>query len=143
MGDRIHLRMSEESRGIAAAFREHRLFRIASVYAIAGWIAIQVADIILETFESPVWIMQGFLILVLAGFPATLTVFWLVDRTQRSRSAKSLVSIATIALASLISFAAYQYFSSLISLTVSRRFTTCFSHRSSAPQSWTFGYFRL
>jgi TolB-like protein len=104
--------MSEESRGIAAAFREHRLFRIASVYAIAGWIAIQVADIILETFESPVWIMQGFLILVLAGFPATLTVFWLVDRTQRSRSAKSLVSIATIALASLISFAAYQYFSS-------------------------------
>jgi hypothetical protein len=56
--------MSEESNGIAETLRQHRLFRIATVYAFAGWIAIQVADIILEAFESPVWIMQGFLILV-------------------------------------------------------------------------------
>jgi adenylate cyclase len=104
--------MSEESDGIAGALRQHRLFRIATVYALAGWIAIQVADIILEAFESPVWIMQGFLILVLAGFPATLTGLWLVDRTRQGRTSKSLVSIATIALASLISFAAYQYFTS-------------------------------
>jgi adenylate cyclase len=104
--------MSEESNGIAETLRQHRLFRIATVYAFAGWIAIQVADIILEAFESPVWIMQGFLILVLAGFPVTLTCFWLVDRTQQIRSSRSLVSIATIALASLISFVAYQYFTS-------------------------------
>ena len=104
--------MSEESGGIAATLRQHRLFRVATVYALAGWIAIQVADIILEAFESPVWIMQGFLILVLAGFPATLTGLWLVDRTQQSRTSKSLVSIVTIALASLISFVAYQYFTS-------------------------------
>ena len=78
--------MSEESNGIAAALRQHRLFRVATVYALVGWIAIQVADIVLEAFQSPVWIMQGFLILVLAGFPATLTVLWLVDRSQQSRS---------------------------------------------------------
>jgi len=104
--------MSEESNGIAGAVRQHRLFRIATVYAVAGWISIQVADIILETFESPVWIMQAFLILVLAGFPITLTGVWLVDRTQKRGSSRSLVSIATIMLASLISFGAYQYFSS-------------------------------
>jgi adenylate cyclase len=104
--------MSEESNGIAETLRQHRLFRIATVYALAGWIAIQVADIVLEAFESPVWIMQSLLILVLAGFPATLTALWLVDRTQKSGSSKSLVSIATIALASLVSFLAYQYFTS-------------------------------
>jgi adenylate cyclase len=104
--------MSEESNGIAGAVRQHRLFRIATVYAVAGWISIQVADIILETFESPVWIMQAFLILVLAGFPITLTGVWLVERTQKRGSSRSLVSIATIMLASLISFGAYQYFSS-------------------------------
>ena len=48
----------------------------------------------------------------MAGFPATLTGLWLVDRTQQSRTSKSLVSVATIALASLISFVAYQYFTS-------------------------------
>jgi adenylate cyclase len=103
--------MSEESNGIAGALRRHRLFRTGAVYVLAGWSAIQVADIVLEAFESPIWIMQGFLILVLAGFPATLTGFWLVDRTQQSRSSKSIVSIATIMLASLVSFVAYQYFS--------------------------------
>jgi len=104
--------MSEEPNGIVEALKQHRLFRIATVYAVAGWISIQVADIILEAFESPVWIMQGFLILVLAGFPVTLTGLWLVERTQQGRSSKSLVSIATIVLASLISVVAYLYFTS-------------------------------
>ena len=103
--------MSEESNGIAGAIRQHRLFRIATVYAVAGWISIQVADIILEAFESPLWIMQGFLIVVLAGFPITLTGVWLVERTQTRGPSRSLVPIATIMLASLISFGAYQYFS--------------------------------
>jgi adenylate cyclase len=104
--------MSQESNGIAANLRQHRLFRIATVYALAGWVAIQVADIFLEAFESPAWIMQGFLILVLVGFPVTLTAVWLHDRTQQGRSSKSFASIATIALASLVSFVAYQYFTS-------------------------------
>jgi hypothetical protein len=104
--------MSEESNGKAGALKQHRLFRIATAYVLAGWIAIQVADIVLEAFESSAWVMQGFLILVLTGFPVTLTGFWLVDRTQHTGSPKSLASIATIGLAALISFVAYQYFTS-------------------------------
>jgi TolB-like protein len=104
--------MSEAPNGIAGTLRQHRLFRIATVYAVAGWISIQVADIILEAFESPVWIMQVFLILVLAGFPVTLTGLWLVERTQQSGRSRSVVSVATIVLASLISFVAYQYLTS-------------------------------
>jgi adenylate cyclase len=104
--------MSDAPDGIAEALKRHLVFRVATVYAVAGWVSIQVADIILEAFEAPVWIMQGFLILVLAGFPVTLTGLWLVERSQQRGSSKSLVSIAIIVLASLISFAAYLYFSS-------------------------------
>jgi len=104
--------VSDAPNGVTGAVRQHRLFRIATVYVVAGWISIQVADIVLEAFESPVWIMQTFLILVLVGFPVTLTGLWLVDRTWQSGSSRSLVSIATILLASLISFGAYQYFTS-------------------------------
>jgi adenylate cyclase len=110
VGDGTQPPMSEAPDGISGALRQHRLFRVATVYAVGGWVSIQVADVILEAFESPAWIMQGFLILVLGGFPVTLTGFWLVERTQRRGSSRSLVSIATIALASLISFVAYQYF---------------------------------
>lgn len=102
--------MSEAPKGLLGALREHRLFRIATVYAVAGWVSIQVADIILEAFESPVWVMQGFLILVLVGFPVTLTGFWLGELTPQKGSRKSLISIATIGLASLISVVAYTYF---------------------------------
>ena len=102
--------MNEEPDGRAGALRQHRLFRIATIYVVAGWISIQVADIVLEAFESPVWIMQAFLVLVLAGLPVTLTGLWLVERTQQRGSPRSLVSIATIVLSLLISLAAYQYF---------------------------------
>jgi len=123
--------MSEESNGIAGAVRQHRLFRIATVYAVAGWISIQVADIVLETFESPVWIMQAFLILVLAGFPITLTGVWLVDRTQKRGSSRSLVSIATIMLASLISFGAYQF--CIAGFPARRQKFSCFRIQGNTP----------
>lgn len=103
--------MNESPDGIPGTLKQHRLFRIATVYVVAGWLSIQVADIILEAFEAPVWIMQAFLILILAGFPLTLVCLWLVARSQHNGYSRSLVPIATIALASLISFEAYQYFS--------------------------------
>ena len=103
--------MTEPPDGITETLKQHRLFRIATVYVVAAWLSIQVTDIILEAFEAPVWVMQAFLILVLAGFPVTLICLWLVGRSQHSGFSRPLVPMATIALASLLSFGAYHYFS--------------------------------
>ena len=103
--------MSEAPNRIIGALKKHRLFRIATIYAVAGWTLIQFADVILEAFESPAWVMQAFLLLVLAGFPVTLTGIWLNERTQQIGSSRQIGSIITIALALLISVGAYQYFS--------------------------------
>jgi TolB-like protein/Flp pilus assembly protein TadD len=92
------------------SIRQHRLFRIATIYAVAGWLLIQFADISLEAFESPPWIMQTILVVVLAGFPVTLTAVWLYERSQAGSASNTLVSVITIGLAGLISFGAYQYF---------------------------------
>jgi hypothetical protein len=95
--------MSEAPNRIIGALKKHRLFRIATIYAVAGWTLIQFADVILEAFESPAWVMQAFLLLVLAGFPVTLTGIWLNERTQQIGPSRQLGSIITIALALLIS----------------------------------------
>ncbi|HEY5646869.1 MAG TPA: hypothetical protein VIS76_13040, partial [Pseudomonadales bacterium] len=87
------------------------MFRIATIYVVAGWLSIQAADIILEAFESPAWIMQAFLILVVAGLPVTLTAIWLVERAKQSRPSSPLVPLVTIGAALVLSLGAYRYFS--------------------------------
>jgi TolB-like protein len=108
--DRISTEMTEAPNRVVAALKQHRLFQIAAVYAVVGWSSIQFADIILEAFESPAWIMQAFLILVLAGFPVTLTGIWLIERARHSGPSRPLGPVITISLALLISVGAYQYF---------------------------------
>ena len=103
--------MSESTEGKVAGFRRHRLFRIATIYVVAGWLSIQAADIVLEAFESPAWIMRAFLILVLAGLPLTLIATWLMERTHTTRPSSPIVPLLTIGIALLISLGAYVYFS--------------------------------
>ena len=103
--------MNEQTQGKVAGFRRHRLFRIATIYVVVGWLSIQAADIVLEAFESPAWIMRAFLILVLAGLPLTLIATWLMDRTRATRPSNPIVPLLTIGLALLISLGAYVYFS--------------------------------
>ena len=102
--------MDDAPNPIVAALRRYRLFRIAAVYAVVGWSLIEFADLILEAFESPAWVMQAFLIMVLAGFPITLTGIWLFERTKNMGTSRPLGPIITITLALLISIGAYQYF---------------------------------
>ena len=54
------------------------LLRIASVYVVAGWILIQFADISLQAFEVPALVMQLIMLLVLLGFPITVTALWML-----------------------------------------------------------------
>ena len=108
--------MTNTTNSLVNSLRQHRLFRAATIYAVAGWLLIQFADISLEAFELPSWIMQTFLVLVLAGFPITLTCIWLVGRSHASGKSSSLVPVLTIMLAVLASIGAYQYFVSEQSL---------------------------
>ena len=102
--------MTDTTASLADKLRQHRLFRAATIYAIAGWLLIQFADICLEAFEAPTWIMQTFLVMVLAGFPITLTGIWLLARTDADRPTNALASILTILVAVLLSFVGYWYF---------------------------------
>lgn len=66
---------------IAAELKRRRIYHVASVYAVAGWVVLQVAKLLVDAlFLPPVWLTGG-LVVVLLGFPVAMVVTWVYDLT--------------------------------------------------------------
>jgi len=50
-------------------------------YAIVAWLLIEVASVLLPTFDAPGWVMKAFSSLVILGFPLTLVIAWAFELT--------------------------------------------------------------
>lgn len=55
--------------------RRH-VVRVGIAYAIAGWLVIQVADVVTESFAAPEWVMKTLIAVVLLGFVIALALAW-------------------------------------------------------------------
>jgi len=58
--------------------RARKLDRVGAGYAVIGWLAVQVASVVLPTFEAPAWLMQWTIAAAIAGFPFALAIAWLL-----------------------------------------------------------------
>jgi TolB-like protein len=54
---------------------------VGFAYAVVAWLVAQVADIVLEAFAAPGWVMRAALVLLAAGFPLTLLLAWAFEMT--------------------------------------------------------------
>ena len=61
--------------------KRRNVFRVGLAYAIVGWLLIEVASVLLPTFEAPAWVMKAFSSLVILGFPLTLVIAWAFEMT--------------------------------------------------------------
>ncbi len=52
--------------------RRRNVVKVAVAYAIVGWLLVEVASVVLPTFEGPDWIMKVVTFLVIIGFPLAL-----------------------------------------------------------------------
>lgn len=59
--------------------KRRRVIRVATIYVVALWPVIQIADILSPALELPNSIMQFLLFAFLAGFPVALVLAWLFD----------------------------------------------------------------
>ncbi|NNC78407.1 MAG: hypothetical protein HKN77_10620, partial [Woeseiaceae bacterium] len=64
-----------------AELKRRNVVRVGVAYAVVGWLLIQVADVILSTFHAPPWVMQGFIALIILGFPIALVLAWIYELT--------------------------------------------------------------
>jgi len=62
--------------------RRH-VVRVGAVYVVVAWVLAQIADLVLGNFEAPNWVMQTFLLLLVAGFPVALIIGWAFELTPQ------------------------------------------------------------
>ncbi len=49
--------------------KRRNVFRVAAAYLVTAWVALQLADIVLESIDAPAWILQVIMLALALGFP--------------------------------------------------------------------------
>ncbi|MGH8123679.1 MAG: tetratricopeptide repeat protein, partial [Rudaea sp.] len=62
-----------------AELRRRRVIRVAAMYAIAGWVVIEVASTMLPGLKLPDWTVTFVIALVVLGFPIAVVMGWMFD----------------------------------------------------------------
>ncbi len=66
---------------ILGEMRRRNIFKVSLAYAIVSWLVVQVADIVLPTFNAPQWIMQVLVVMLILLFPIAVLLSWAYELT--------------------------------------------------------------
>ena len=61
--------------------KRRNIFKVATTYAIAGWLIIQIVTAIDEPLSLPKWFATTIIVLVFTGFPIALIIAWALELT--------------------------------------------------------------
>jgi TolB-like protein len=117
---------------LVRAARARRLDRLAIGYAVAGWVLVQAASIILPSFSAPSWMLRAFIILALLGFPIALAAAWFVaphifDTDARTRNLRrTWTAFAVVGVVAAVFAAALAYTLARIPASPSTQSATAF-----------------
>ena len=68
--------------------RRRNVLRMAGVYLVVAWAAIEVADVLIGMLGLPEWIGPGLIIVLAIGFPIALLVSWFYEVTPQGVTAE-------------------------------------------------------
>ena len=66
--------------GFFAELKRRRVIRVAIVYAVVGWVVVEVASTVLPPLNVPDWSVKLVIVLVALGFPIAVIMGWMFDR---------------------------------------------------------------
>jgi TolB-like protein len=61
--------------------KRRNVVRVGVVYLIVAWLLAQVADLMLENFNAPDWVIQAILVVLIVGFPLAVVFAWAFELT--------------------------------------------------------------
>jgi len=61
--------------------RRRNVFRVAIAYSVVAWLVAQVAEMALDSFGSPDWVMKTSLLFLVLGFPFAIIFAWAFEMT--------------------------------------------------------------
>jgi len=68
-------------RNLIAELKRRNVFRVATAYAIAGWLIIQICATTFPFLNLPEWLITAVIVFVLIGFPLSLIFAWAFELT--------------------------------------------------------------
>ncbi len=67
--------------GFFRELKRRNVFRVAVMYFAVAWLVVEIASVVLPTFNAPEWVMQVFTFLMALGFPVALVFAWAYEIT--------------------------------------------------------------
>ncbi len=61
--------------------KRRNVFRVGIAYAVAAWLLIQIADIMIDNIGAPDWVFRTVLLVIAIGFPISLIMAWAFELT--------------------------------------------------------------
>jgi len=61
--------------------RRRNIFKVSLAYALVSWLIVQVADVLLPTFNAPQWVMQVLVLVLILLFPIAVLLSWAFELT--------------------------------------------------------------
>jgi len=71
------------------------VFRVAIAYVVLAWLMAQVAELLLDAFGAPPWVLKSLLALLLVGFPIVVFFAWAFELTPEGVKRESEVDRET------------------------------------------------
>ncbi len=67
--------------GLVNELKRRNVIRVAIAYAAVAWLVLQVAALILDAYEAPMWMIKTITSIIIAGFPISLLLAWIFELT--------------------------------------------------------------
>jgi len=61
--------------------RRRNIFKVSLAYAIVSWLLVQIADVVVPTFNGPPWVMQVLILFLILAFPIAVLLAWAYELT--------------------------------------------------------------
>ena len=61
--------------------KRRHVIRVAIAYVVTSWVLAQVADLLLESFSAPEWVIKVILVVLIIGFPVAVLLAWAFELT--------------------------------------------------------------
>jgi len=74
---------------LVGELRRRNIFKVSLAYMIVSWITVQVADVILPTFQAPDWAMQVLVLFLILAFPVAVLLAWAFELTPQGLKSTS------------------------------------------------------
>ena len=64
---------------LLSELKRRHVVQVGIAYLVVAWGVAQVADLVLDNYDAPRWIIQALLAALAIGFPITIALSWIFD----------------------------------------------------------------